>query len=687
MQAGPQSNQARTPSFSEENLTYLRIVLLLQGIMYPLWWLTSYKYSPHLLHLDPLMSRVAVGLVSLSFLGLTYAHSFFRKHAYLLMIASCWLISFHYMNVVRLSQLAPMRIFGMFQIISYLFTALLTLRSVAAYGAFMIGVSIWVAQTPSDFPGRVIPPALFLLTFIMYLSLRVRVRLIESLTQSRKSIRDILDNVPTGFVAIRRNGLIEEGFSTASTQLFNQTSLAGKPLSQVIGVSPSEEESKFKPFLDLAFGGQIAFRDAAQLAPALVNYGNIPNVNPGAAPDPRYVTLEYHPSYRSDGKSEGDSNGKVLEKIVVVATDRTLEKELEREVKRQQERIIAVGKILDWRSGFIELAQNIQEFTQSPPSQPSELIRALHTQKGHAHLFSLTELGEFAHRLEDLAKQENGVSQVYALLAEYQEILKKFLSENESILGEISAEISAENLSGASLRSERRVNRKQVEKLASSLLRELKPESPVMQDLLRTLYWNHPKEGLQHYQNTVQAIAERQGKEVTSLFTGAEDLWVDLEPYRPFFASCVHLFRNAVDHGIEPKEDRKAAGKPLHGTIECRFQQLRAENQFSIEVRDDGCGVNLARVKEIAIAKGLLPAEKAQRLRDEEALLLLFLPGFSTRSEVTELSGRGAGLDAVKWEAERLGGSISIDSRPGEGTCIRVLLPLIDGISQIRPQG
>jgi len=135
-----------------------------------------------------------------------------------------------------------------------------------------------------------------------------------------------------------------------------------------------------------------------------------------------------------------------------------------------------------------------------------------------------------------------------------------------------------------------------------------------------------------------------------------------------------HLVRNAVDHGLETPEVRIAAGKPPEGRL-----LLRASHeggQVHIEISDDGAGIDLARVRRKAIERGLVTAEKARHMGDVETMNLIFLPGFSTVENVTNISGRGVGMDVVKTNIEKIGGEVTIKSQPGVGTNVKIRIPL-----------
>ena len=169
------------------------------------------------------------------------------------------------------------------------------------------------------------------------------------------------------------------------------------------------------------------------------------------------------------------------------------------------------------------------------------------------------------------------------------------------------------------------------------------------------------------------------GKSVR-LVTDGENTEVDKTVIERLADPLTHMIRNAVDHGLENREDRIAAGKPETGEIS--LSAHHKSGNVMIEVADDGSGLNRNRILDIAITKGLVSRDSD--LTDPEIDLLLFLPGFSTNNEVSELSGRGVGMDVVKTAVQALGGRISISSTPGTGTTFSIVLPLtlavMDGI-------
>ncbi|MCK5798637.1 MAG: response regulator [Deltaproteobacteria bacterium] len=149
---------------------------------------------------------------------------------------------------------------------------------------------------------------------------------------------------------------------------------------------------------------------------------------------------------------------------------------------------------------------------------------------------------------------------------------------------------------------------------------------------------------------------------------------VDRDVLEALEAPLLHLLRNALDHGLEPPDERRAAGKPESGTLSLVAAQ-RGDRLF-IDISDDGRGINLTRLRQRIVARNLASREITMRLSNDELYEFLFLPGFTTASKVTDLSGRGVGLDVVQEGVKRCGGTISVHSKLGEGTTFSVSLPL-----------
>jgi two-component system chemotaxis sensor kinase CheA len=169
----------------------------------------------------------------------------------------------------------------------------------------------------------------------------------------------------------------------------------------------------------------------------------------------------------------------------------------------------------------------------------------------------------------------------------------------------------------------------------------------------------------------VRKIAREQGKKIDMRFFGA-DTELDKLIIEDISDPLMHIIRNAIDHGIEPVNERVRLGKDEKGMI--RLSSFQKGNHVVIEVEDDGRGIDLERVKKKAIEKGLV--QNPELLSDREALELIFLPGFSTSEKVTDVSGRGVGMDVVKNNIAAVSGMVDIETRPGRGSTVTITLPI-----------
>ncbi|PYX46578.1 MAG: histidine kinase [Acidobacteria bacterium] len=174
------------------------------------------------------------------------------------------------------------------------------------------------------------------------------------------------------------------------------------------------------------------------------------------------------------------------------------------------------------------------------------------------------------------------------------------------------------------------------------------------------------------FPRTVRDLALNCGKDVRLEMEG-QDTELDRTIIEAIKDPLTHLVRNAMDHGIEDAETRQRADKNATGVL--RLRAFHEGGQVNIEISDDGAGLNSERIRQRAVARGLLPAQ-APVISERDIFNLIFLPGFSTAEKVTKVSGRGVGMDVVKTNVEKIGGTVDIQSTPGRGTTVRVKIPL-----------
>ncbi len=171
----------------------------------------------------------------------------------------------------------------------------------------------------------------------------------------------------------------------------------------------------------------------------------------------------------------------------------------------------------------------------------------------------------------------------------------------------------------------------------------------------------------------VRDVAIALGKEVDLVIRG-EDTELDKTVVEEIADPLMHLVRNALDHGIEQPEARQKRGKPRKGTV--RLEARQKGDHIIVQVCDDGAGIDPARIAKKAVEKGLLAAERLRAMNPREILDLIFLPGFSTAEQVSDVSGRGVGMDVVRTNLDKLNGVIEVESEPGRGSTVTLRLPL-----------
>lgn len=201
-----------------------------------------------------------------------------------------------------------------------------------------------------------------------------------------------------------------------------------------------------------------------------------------------------------------------------------------------------------------------------------------------------------------------------------------------------------------------------------------------MQEAIMQVRMIPVSEVFERFPRLVRDLARKLAKKIELVVEG-EDTAADKTIIEALGDPLLHIVRNAIDHGVELPDERRAAGKREHATISLAAWQ--EGDQVVIEVTDDGRGIDPACIRRSAIEKGVIDAEQAARLSDQEAVNLIFHAGFSTARQISDLSGRGVGMDVVRTTINRLGGQVGVTSRPGAGTRVRLSLPLSMAITRV----
>ncbi len=488
-----------------------------------------------------------------------------------------------------------------------------------------------------------------------------------ALLDEAERMQSILDHAGQGFLTFGRDLTIDVQYSEECRKLF-AGEIWGKTFPAIAYPNDDSQRDFLASLLDdiLTQGAEDQREIYVSLLPdELEINGRVTHA------DYRFIV---HPGVEQDPR------------LMVVLTDITEKRQLENRVEEERNRLKMVVRAVTNTSELVSAIQDFERFCRgganlTPDSDRSDetifydIFRDVHTFKGTFAQLDMQGLASKLHDLEStiatLCKQQPPPS-----LKDLRDLLDD--SPMEAWL-ESELEILASTLGRDFYRSEervevassdlRRIERRILSTLTPAQIKQLLPD-------IRGLRLKPFHELLRTYPEYVERLAERVQKPLKPLVVEGENVAVDPERYQAFTKSLVHVFRNMVDHGIEPEDDRIAAGKDVVGLITCRTEV--ADGKLCLTISDDGNGVDIDRVKEAAEARKLADRTDMDKMTEDEILRFIFRDEVSTTTEVSEISGRGVGLAAVKRELDELKGAVSVISRAGQGVSFVFSLPLLD---------
>ena len=351
-----------------------------------------------------------------------------------------------------------------------------------------------------------------------------------------------------------------------------------------------------------------------------------------------------------------------LDHLLVVMSDATPQLERERLEGEQRELMSIFEHIVKDRPGVIAFSGELKDLVQKATADDVSVAdrrRYIHTLKGNCAMFGATHLSTLCHQIEDRMAEEGGM-----------------LSERDrGLLAEAWKNVSKklEVLVGDESNAAMEIDKNEYASVMRMLL-DGKPQREIAKEMAQ---WSLEPVRLHvaRFAARARAVAERLGKTDVTVTGDAGNLRLAPERWAPFWSAFVHVVTNAVDHGIETDEERELAGKSCPGQIE--LKAFESTNEVVIELIDDGRGIDWERVAAKAKARGLPAATH------EDLVEALFADGVSTKDSATEISGRGAGLGAVRQECSRMGGSVDVVSVPGKGTHFCFRIPLDKPFTQL----
>lgn len=489
---------------------------------------------------------------------------------------------------------------------------------------------------------------------------------LEQKVQARtKEVRDLLDNIGEGFFSFGADYSIHKERSKACDEFFGQEIKYKDPFALV----RAKDIAGVKSTLEMVFQGQCDFAMIEELLPRDVTLGE-----GGLGEGSKIYSLKYR--FVKNETALKDS------RVIVIVRDVTRERQLAAQFAAEEELNNMIVRVAIDRDGFIQLLGEtqkmigrIQEVLAQTASSidVNELFRLLHTVKGGMAIFGLKKVSSQAHALEgELAGVRSGKIQMDdAVRAALVEGMKVLESRLDLQLDELSKIVPREDLGGSE--AVFKVSSSQITALSQDLLARIPKEAwNDVRERIDALRKQPLKKALKRLVSLAEELAPRLDKFVKVEVEG-DEVPVLHEKLESVFGSLVHLVRNSVDHGLESPDARVAAGKSEEGTL--RFEAKKQGRDLKLIIRDDGGGVKIAAVKKVALSKNLATEAELEKMEPGKVVELIFSPGFSTKTEVTDVSGRGVGMNAVKAAVEDAKGSIQIKTEEGKGTAFEITLP------------
>lgn len=482
----------------------------------------------------------------------------------------------------------------------------------------------------------------------------------KELRSANRTLSAIMNSLGQGFLTFDRAGQCSDIFTKACEDVLEKVP-AKKPITEVLNVS-EQEKPQFEQWLEATFSEALPFDSMKDLGPTLYPHSH-----------GHYVTLEYYPI-----RNEKDQ----IDNLVVVATDKTVEREAQISLEKERyfaQMIMRVIRSKDQFAHFLSTVLGTIDECRALANVPTpeqlnygELFRKLHTIEGEAGAYSVQDLRMLSRKAQEFLEPlkwgekvpPEFMSRLRLELTSLREGFKAFMNEQKQFFDLIGLndepkfEIKKSELTDFySLMKRSGVNEKTLEHFHDHFLKSSLNKRLSTCDI------------------TVQAVAMKLMKKVNPVTVSGDDIRIEEHSMDALLSSLIHAFRNAVDHGIEEPETRVENGKFEAGTIEINLKEKLDNNKkwIRIEIKDDGKGINPEIIR--SKMKEKFPDKNFSEESDDEVIQHVFDPGLSVKEEIGEFSGRGIGMDAIRTEAQNLGGTARVISKLGVGTTLVIEIP------------
>ncbi len=512
----------------------------------------------------------------------------------------------------------------------------------------------------------------------------------DIIDEKMQQVNDILNNIDQGLFTINFDGTVNAEYSKRANDILKIKDISKLNIQEILR-SDQKQEQNFNAWLSL-----VKDRHQDQRWKKLVRLCPVQEIGllEAGSPKESFIVFDYQRII--------DKNNK-LSKLMILARDVTDERQLEFERKQEhirhenemktvlgivntppeemkefvadvEERILRLKAAV--HNHIVAVDKMRSEYPSGDPyvitsDQITALYRDIHTLKGNAGSYGFELMSAIAHQLEDLldglhepveTRRDSTLKEMLNLFGNQEALLEDIKKKMGQFFGE------GEDLSV-------KIPLSRIEAINAKLCTiELTLLDPQIQDIINEcnkLSWKQFKDITRKFQKIVQKAARKLNKEV-EFVVEPEKLLLPPDELSSIDEALLHLIRNAVDHGIETPDVRQEADKKI-GCIKVSY--TLNEGKKIIVISDDGAGIDCNKVLAKALEKGIITEKQAKSMNEQEMLELIFIPGFSTADTVTDISGRGYGMDIVKQTINALNGSIHINSRIGLGTTFTISIP------------
>jgi two-component system, chemotaxis family, sensor kinase CheA len=513
----------------------------------------------------------------------------------------------------------------------------------------------------------------------------------DIIDEKMQQVNDILNNIDQGLFTINFDGKVNPEYSRRANDILKVKDISKHNIQEIFRLD-QKQERLFSSWLTL-----VMEKHESQRWKKIVRLSPVQQIElmEAGAVEPKFIEFDYQRIL--------DKNNK-LSKLMILSRDVTEERRREMELKEQRlrhenEMKTVLGIVntppeemkefvedTDGRLKVLTVALNRhlagvekmrQEYPQGAPytikkEHIDELYRDIHTIKGNAGSYGFDLMSAIAHTLEDDLDKlrepaETRRDQTIHEMLEKIEKQKNLLDEIRKKMGQFFGE--GEDLSVKVPLTRIQAIDEKAKKIAAQ---KVEPEVRQVLEECSKLTWKHLKDITRKYQKIVQKAGRKLGKEV-EFSVEPEKLLLSPDEFAAIDEALVHLTRNAVDHGIEPPEVRAEAGKEVKGHVKISYASRQGMKVLTIA--DDGGGIDGNRIAAKAVEKGFITAQKASTMSEQEKVNLIYLAGFSTTDKVTDVSGRGFGMDIVNKSLAAIGAALTIGTKLGQGTEFTIAIP------------